>query len=52
MNTNMEHWWNKNWQGKTKVLGEKHVPVSLCPPHITHGMPGRWIGASMVKSHN
>jgi hypothetical protein len=21
-----------NWQGKTEVLGEKPVPVSLCPP--------------------
>jgi hypothetical protein len=23
------------WQGKTEVLGEKSVPVPLCPPHIT-----------------
>jgi len=24
------------WQGKTKVLGEKSVPVPLCPPKILH----------------
>jgi hypothetical protein len=23
------------WQGKTKVLGEKSVPVPLCPPQIS-----------------
>jgi hypothetical protein len=27
-----------NWQGKTEVLGEKPVPVSLCPPQIPHGL--------------
>jgi hypothetical protein len=27
-----------NWQGKTKVLGEKHVPVPLCPPQIPRGV--------------
>jgi hypothetical protein len=26
-----------NWQGKTEVLGEKPVPVLLCPPQIPHG---------------
>jgi hypothetical protein len=26
-----------NWQGKTEVLGEKLVPVPLCPPQIPHG---------------
>jgi hypothetical protein len=24
------------WQGKTEVLGEKTVPVPLCPPQISH----------------
>ena len=27
-----------NWQGKTEVLGEKPVPVPLCPPQIPHGL--------------
>jgi hypothetical protein len=27
-----------NWQGKTEVLGEKLVPVPLCPPQIPHGL--------------
>jgi hypothetical protein len=27
-----------NWQGKTEVLGEKHVPVPLCAPQIPHGL--------------
>jgi hypothetical protein len=26
-----------NWQGKTEVLGEKPIPVPLCPPQIPHG---------------
>jgi hypothetical protein len=25
-----------NWQGKTEELGEKPVPVPLCPPQIPH----------------
>jgi hypothetical protein len=25
------------WQGKTEELGEKPVPVPLCPPQIPHG---------------
>ena len=25
------------WQGKTDVLGEKPVPVPLCPPQIPYG---------------
>jgi hypothetical protein len=30
-----------NWRGKTEVLGEKPVPVPLCPPQIPHGLdPG------------
>ena len=30
-----------NWQGKTDVLGEKPVPVPLCPPQIPHWLtPG------------
>ena len=27
-----------NWQGKTEVLGEKPVPLPLCPPQIPHGL--------------
>jgi hypothetical protein len=27
-----------NWQGKTEELGEKPVPVPLCPPQIPHGL--------------
>jgi hypothetical protein len=30
----MEHWWNESDRGKTEVLGEKPVPVPLCP----HGL--------------
>jgi hypothetical protein len=41
--------------GKTEVLGEKPVPVPLCPPQIPHGLArdqtwasavgGRWLTA-------
>jgi hypothetical protein len=27
-----------NWQGKTEVIGEKPVPLPLCPPQIPHGL--------------
>jgi hypothetical protein len=27
-----------NWQGKAEVLGEKPVPVILCPPQIPRGL--------------
>jgi hypothetical protein len=27
-----------NWQGKTEELGEKPIPVPLCPPQIPHGL--------------
>ena len=43
------------WQGKTELLGEKPVPVSLSPPQISHGLAwdrtlasavrGRWLTA-------
>jgi hypothetical protein len=28
----------RNWQGKTEVLGKTPVPVPLCPPQISHGL--------------
>jgi hypothetical protein len=33
----MEHRWNEIDRGKTEILGEKPVPVPLCPPQIPHG---------------
>jgi len=33
-NTNVEHWWNDTDRQITEVLGEEHVPVSLCPQQI------------------
>jgi hypothetical protein len=32
-----ERWWNGILTGKTEELGEKPVPVPLCPPQIPHG---------------
>jgi hypothetical protein len=37
------------WQGKTEVLGEKHVPVPFCPPQIPHGLNGDRSRASAVR---
>jgi hypothetical protein len=37
-----------NWQGKTKVLGQKPVPVPLCPPQIPHGLSRDQTRASAV----
>jgi hypothetical protein len=38
-----------NWQGKTEVLGEKPVPVPLCPLQIPHGLTRNWSRASVVR---
>jgi hypothetical protein len=27
----MEHWWNDEWQGKSKALSEKSMPLPLSP---------------------
>ena len=37
------------WQGKTKVLWEKPVPVPLCSPQITHGLNWDYTWASAVR---
>jgi hypothetical protein len=38
-----------NWQGKTEVLGEKPVPVPLCPPQIPHKLTWDRTRASAVR---
>jgi hypothetical protein len=38
----------RNWQLKTELLGEKPVPVPLCPPPMPHGMSRDRIWASEV----
>jgi hypothetical protein len=37
------------WQGKTEELGEKPVPVPLCPPQIPHGLTQARTRASAVR---
>jgi hypothetical protein len=37
------------WQGKTEELGEKPVPVPLCPPQIPHGLTWARTRASAVR---
>jgi hypothetical protein len=37
-----------NWRGKTEVLGEKPVPVPLCPPQIPHALTSGRTRASAV----
>jgi hypothetical protein len=37
------------WQGKTEELGEKPVPVPLCPPQIPHGLTRARIRSSAVR---
>jgi hypothetical protein len=45
------HWapveWN--WQGKPEVLGEKPVPVTLCPTQIAHGLTRDRTRAAAVR---
>jgi hypothetical protein len=45
----VEHLWNlTDQQGKTEVLGEKLIPVPLCPPQIQHGIVWNWARIFMV----
>jgi hypothetical protein len=37
------------WQGKTEELGEKPVPVPLCPQQIPHGLTQARTRASAVR---
>jgi hypothetical protein len=37
------------WQGKIEELGEKPVPVQLCPPQIPHGLTRARTRASAVR---
>jgi hypothetical protein len=39
-----------NWQGKPEVLGEKPVPVPLCPSQILHGLTLDWTRAFAVTA--
>jgi len=38
-----EHLWIDDCQGRTKVLGEKPICMSLLPSKIPHGLP--WVQA-------
>jgi hypothetical protein len=38
----------RNWQGKTEVIGEKPVPAPLCPPQIPYGPTRHRTRASAV----
>jgi hypothetical protein len=44
---NVGYQWN-NWQSKTEELGEKPVPVPICPPQIPLGRKWNWSLASAV----
>jgi hypothetical protein len=37
------------WQGKTKEIGEELVPMSLCLPHIPHGLTHGQTQAFVVR---
>jgi hypothetical protein len=37
------------WQGKTEELGEKPIPLPLCPPQIPHGITRARTRASAVR---
>jgi hypothetical protein len=45
-------WWATvewYWQGKTEKLGEKTVPMLLCPPQIQHGLTRARTRASAAR---
>jgi hypothetical protein len=46
---NVKLLWRYNWQRKTKVPRDKHVPVQLCPPQIPLALPWSRTCISDVK---
>jgi len=46
----MEHWWNDCDNGGKKGLWEKSIPVSLCPPQISHSPRQDQHCATVVRS--
>jgi hypothetical protein len=38
-----------NWQGKTEVVGENPVPMSLCTPQVPHGLTRHRTRVSAVR---
>jgi len=38
-----------HWQGKTETVGERPVPLPLCPLHISHGLVWVWTWAFVLK---
>jgi hypothetical protein len=36
----MEQWWSDTDRVKTEVLGVRPVPLSVCPPQISHELAG------------
>jgi hypothetical protein len=44
-----ERRWNDIDRGKPKIIGEKPVPVPLCPPQIPHGLTRARTQASAVR---
>jgi hypothetical protein len=44
----VEYQWNDNWHSNTEVLGDKPVPVPICPPQIPLGRKWDWSRASAV----
>jgi len=38
------------WQRTTEILGDNHVPVQICPPHISHGLAWDCTWISTVRS--
>jgi hypothetical protein len=43
-----EPWWS-DIDGGTEELGEKLVPMPLCPPQIQYGLTWTWTQTSMVR---
>jgi hypothetical protein len=37
------------WQGKTEAVGERSVPLPLCPLQISHGLVWVWTWAFVLK---
>jgi hypothetical protein len=44
-----KRWWNDILTGKTEELGEKPVPVPLCPPQIPHELTRARTRSSAVR---
>jgi len=46
----MEHWWSDIDKRENEIIEEKSLPMTICAPHISHGLVWNFTRASVVTA--